>query len=187
MPVPTQLVFHGFGPSPALAALVHQNVDRLSRHQFRITSCRVTLDKPHQHHRKGNLFSVRVDLRIPGLQIVVTRSPDLHQAHQDMRVLIHDVFDEACRRLSQVSGRRRDHDRHSEPSRPLIVGRVIRMVREPGVNEGYGFIQTQDGREVYFNGKSVLDKKFDRLKIGVRVRFAEEIGENGPQASTVRA
>ena len=187
MPVPTQLIFHGFGPSPALAALIHQDVERLTRHQLRMTSCRVTLDKPHRHHQKGNLFSVRVDLRIPGRQIIVTRSPDLHQAHQDIRVLIHDVFDEVSRRLSEISGRRRDHDRQWTPSRPLTVGRVVRMVREPGVNEGYGFIQTQEGREVYFNGKSVLNKKFDHLKVGAWVRFAEEAGENGPQASTVRA
>jgi hypothetical protein len=32
----------------------------------------------------------------------------------------------------------------------------------------------------------VLDDAFDELTIGTRVAFAEEPGEKGPQASTVR-
>ena len=50
---------------------------------------------------------------------------------------------------------------------------------------GYGFIETRDGREVYFHRNSVVDGKFDALSAGVRVRFAEERGEKGPQATVV--
>jgi cold shock CspA family protein len=60
-------------------------------------------------------------------------------------------------------------------------GRVIRLFRE----EGYGFLETPDGREIYFHRNSVLHPGFDRLEIGTEVRFAEEEGEKGPQASTV--
>ncbi len=51
--------------------------------------------------------------------------------------------------------------------------------------EGYGFIQTRDGRDIYFHRNSVLDGAFDRLSPGAEVRFSEEEGEKGPQASTV--
>jgi cold shock CspA family protein len=51
--------------------------------------------------------------------------------------------------------------------------------------EGYGFLETPDGREVYFHRNSVKDSGFDRLEIGTEVRFAEESGEQGPQASAV--
>ena len=37
-----------------------------------------------------------------------------------------------------------------------------------------------------FHRNSVLDGGFSRLTVGARVAFAEEMGENGPQASTVR-
>jgi cold shock CspA family protein len=47
-------------------------------------------------------------------------------------------------------------------------------------------LETADRREIYFHRSSVLDGGFDRLKIGVEVRFAEELGEEGPQASTVQ-
>ena len=52
-------------------------------------------------------------------------------------------------------------------------------------DEGYGFIETADGREVYFHKNSVVGERFERLEVGKEVRFVEEHGENGPQASTV--
>jgi cold shock CspA family protein len=52
--------------------------------------------------------------------------------------------------------------------------------------QGYGFLESADEREIYFNQASVLDDHFSRLRVGKRVRFAEEMGEEGPQASTVK-
>jgi cold shock CspA family protein len=52
--------------------------------------------------------------------------------------------------------------------------------------EDYGFLETLDGREIYFHKNSVLQTSFDRLEVGTEVYFAEEVGEKGPQASTVR-
>ncbi len=51
---------------------------------------------------------------------------------------------------------------------------------------GFGFLATADGREIYFHRNSVLDDGFEKLDAGMRVAFAEEQGEKGPQASTVR-
>ena len=50
---------------------------------------------------------------------------------------------------------------------------------------GYGFIEAPDGHEIYFDQRSVLDGAFDRLDVGTEVRFSEEAGEKGPQATTV--
>jgi cold shock CspA family protein len=52
--------------------------------------------------------------------------------------------------------------------------------------EGYGYIETPDGREIYFHANSVLNNRFKSLKLGSKVSFTEEAGEKGPQASTVR-
>ena len=49
----------------------------------------------------------------------------------------------------------------------------------------YGFLETADGREVYFHERAVLDGAFPRLRAGQAVRFTEEPGDEGPQASTV--
>ena len=50
----------------------------------------------------------------------------------------------------------------------------------------FGFLEAADGHEVYFHRNSVLDGLFSRLAVGTRVTFVEEIGEKGPQASTVK-
>lgn len=52
--------------------------------------------------------------------------------------------------------------------------------------EEYGTITTLDDRQIYFHRNSVLNKDFDTLTIGDMVRFHEEAGDNGPQASTVK-
>lgn len=51
--------------------------------------------------------------------------------------------------------------------------------------EGDGFVETPDAREVYFHANSLVDDPFERLAIGDEVRFVEEPGESGPQATTV--
>jgi cold shock CspA family protein len=53
-------------------------------------------------------------------------------------------------------------------------------------NEGYGYFITDDGREIYLHRSSVLNQRFQRLRVGTSVTFAEEQGEKGPRASTVR-
>lgn len=61
-------------------------------------------------------------------------------------------------------------------------GHVARLFAE----EGYGFIESSDGLEVYFHRNSCVDNGFRRLKPGALVRFVESWGETGAQASTVR-
>jgi len=53
-------------------------------------------------------------------------------------------------------------------------------------NARYGFLKTPDGREIYFHRNSVLHDDFERLAIGTEVRFDEEEGDKGPQASSVQ-
>ena len=52
-------------------------------------------------------------------------------------------------------------------------------------DEGFGFLKTAEGREIYFHENSVLDAGFSGLKIGAEVRLVEEMGDKGPQATTV--
>ena len=62
------------------------------------------------------------------------------------------------------------------------IGTVVRL--DPSGE--FGFLETSDGAEIYFHRNSVLDDAFSRLAVGTRVTFAEEVGEKGPQASTVK-
>ena len=52
--------------------------------------------------------------------------------------------------------------------------------------DGYGFLESEDGRDIYFHQNSLLDSKFEELKTGSEVTYSEEMGEKGPQASSLK-
>ena len=61
------------------------------------------------------------------------------------------------------------------------IGRIVKL----HVGQGHGFIRMLNDREIYFHRNSVLDSAFDQLKPGTPVRYSEEQGDEGPQATTV--
>ncbi|MHC5022358.1 MAG: HPF/RaiA family ribosome-associated protein [Planctomycetota bacterium] len=178
MQKPVQVAFRGMKVSDAVEAACWEEAAKLERYFDRMTGCRVVIAEPHRQHRKGNLFEVRIDLTVPGGEIVVTREPPAHHADEDVFVALRDAFDTARRRLEDFARRRRGQVKAHEPQ---ARGRVARLFQD----DGYGFIEDDDGRELYFHRNSVLGDGFGRLAIGTTVRFAEEEGDKGPQASSV--
>ncbi len=175
-----QITFKEVPSSVAVEANIREHAAELDQFHDGIIGCRVVVERPHRNQRQGNLYAVRVDVTIPGHEIVVGREPTQHHAHEDVYVAIRDAFEAAKRQLrSHVDRDRRQPKHHEAPA----AGRVARIFRDAG----YGFIETPDGREVYFHRNSVVDGGFDALSSGVRVRFTEELGEKGPQATTVHA
>jgi ribosome-associated translation inhibitor RaiA len=97
------------------AALEH--VAELERFSQRITGCHVVVAQPHRHHRGGRLYSVRIDLIVPGSEIVVNRDQHLDHAHEDVFVALRDAFAAARRRLEDhVRRMRGDEKRHAAPA-----------------------------------------------------------------------
>ena len=179
MQLPVQITFRNMEPSPAVESKIRERAAELDRYHDRITSCRVVVESPHRRHHQGKLYHVRVDLTVPGGELAVSREPPEHRAFEDVYVAIRDAFD-AARRQLEDHARRQRHEVKGHEAPPH--GRVSKLFPV----EGYGFIETADGREVYFHEHSVLHDAFERLQIGSQVEFAEEQGDRGPQASTVR-
>lgn len=180
MQKPLEISFHQMQPSAAIEARIREKAAALERFSDRITSCRVVVEKDHRHHQKGNLFRVRVDIGMPGRELVVNRKGPRNHAHEDVYVAIRDAFNAAVRQLEDHSRLRRGKVKtHDIPAH----GRVRMLDREGG----FGFIETVDGLGVYFHRNSVVNGDFERLELGSEVRFviAEGEGEHGPQASTV--
>ncbi len=174
------VTFRQMAPSPAVEGRVREKIAALERFHPRITSCRVVVEKEQRRHHKGDLFRVRIDIGVPGREIVVDRTGPKDHAHEDVYVALRDAFDAAARQLEDdVRARRGDVKRHEAP----VHGHVVRLVPEAD----HGFIRTSDGEEVYFHRHSVVDGAFDRLRVGSEVRLvvAEREGEQGYQASTV--
>lgn len=180
MQVPLDITFRGMEPSPAVDDAIRKHAARLERFHPSVTACHVTVESPHRHHHKGQVYTVRVNAVVPHSEVAVTREPGLDHAHEDVYVAMRDAFNAVARRLEDVLRKPRA-ERH--PHEPRQTARVVRLFPE----EGYGFVEMPDSLEVYFHKNSVLDGKFKHLKPGdnVRVVVAETGGERGPRASTV--
>lgn len=179
MQLPLQISFRGMNPSDAVEARIRERADELDQYYDRVMSCRVVVESPHRRHHQGKLYHVRVDITVPGGEVVVRREPAERHAHEDVYVAIRDAFDAAERQLADYARRQRGAVKLHAPASSGHVSKLF-------PSEGYGFIDTPDGRDVYFHRNSVLQDAFDRLEIGSEVHYVEEPGEKGPQASTVR-
>lgn len=179
MKLPVQVTFRGFAHSDAVEANIREKAAKLDQFYPRIMGCRVVVESLHRHHHQGKLYHVRIDLTVPQRELVVSHEHHDEQAREDVYVAIRDAFGAAKRQLEEYARRQRaDVKTHQPP----LGGRVVRLAPQ----EGFGFIETPDAREVYFHRNSVLNGGFDQLKVGTEVRFVEEQGEQGPQATTVR-
>lgn len=171
MQVPLEISTRLIQLSPALEADLRKRAARLERYYDRITSCRIAVERPSNHHNEGGPYRVRLDITVPGSELVANKEAD------DLNAAIRDAFQAAERQVDEFSQRRRGDVK--TPVGPP-TGRVVRIFQE----DGFGFIEAPDGREVYFHRNAVLER-FEDLEVGSEVRFAEEQGIEGPQASTV--
>ena len=178
MQTPLQIHFRNFDPSAAVEAAVRKRVQQLESIASTITSCRVTLELAHRHSHKGNLFHVVIDVRTPTGEVAVSRMPDDEHAHEDVYVAIRDAFDAARRQLQdQLRESQGKVKAHETPPHGRIT--ELRPL------DDFGRITDSNGREIYFHRHSIVDADFDDLELDAEVRFVEESGDEGPQASTV--
>lgn len=178
MQIPLQITYRNMEQSNAIDAKVREKAKKLERFAEHITSCRVTIEAPHKHHRKGKTYAVKVDITLPGDEIVATRHPDEHKAHEDIYVAVRDAFDASRRQLEDYVRRRRHKVKTHEVEPEGVVIQVF-------PHADYGIIRTTEEREIYFHRNSVVNANFDKLEVGDSVYFNEEMGEKGPQASSV--
>lgn len=101
-----QITFRNLDRSDALEADIRQHAEKLEQFHEGIVGCRVVVEARHRHHRHGNHYHVRVDVTVPGTELVAKRDPDEHHAHADVYVAIHDVFDSMRHQLEELTRRR---------------------------------------------------------------------------------
>ena len=179
MQLPLQITFRDMESSEAVESNIRERASRLDRFYDHIMSCRVIVEAPHAHHHKGRLFQVHIDVTVPDGELTVSHGRHhKDHSHEDVYVAIRDAFAALRRQLEDYVQKRRGKTQKHEPP---AHGRVLAMASD----EDYGRIETPDNRVIYFHRNSVLNSGFDQLDIGSEVRFVEEMGERGPQASTV--
>lgn len=180
MQVPVQVSFRNMDPSEAVEDNVREKAAKLERYFDRIISCRVVVESPHRRRQKGKLYDVRIDIGVPGKEIVVNHVGPKNHAHEDVYVAVRDAFNAAARQLEDHARKVRGEIKAHEVPPHGTVARLFPY-------EGYGFVEMSDGREIYFHQNSVVNGGFDQLEVGQEVRVVVAEGESaeGPQASTI--
>lgn len=184
MEVPLELSFHNIQPSDAIEAAVRERVNKLGAIYNRLVVVRVHVEARMKRHRTGNIYTVHIELGVPGKDLVVSKAPHKPRrkyADPDLYTIIREAFDTAERQLkefkAQISGEVKTHESDFQ-----FQGQVAQLFPE----QDHGFLLTKEGGQLYFHRNSVLNNGFDKLKEGDIVHYVETVGDTGPIASKVR-
>jgi len=185
--IPFQITFLNFPESDAVRQVVQRKIEKLEKFFDRLIKCEVGVSLPHRHRMMDRLFHIQIRLFLPGDDIIITRKPAKNEAHRDIYVAIRDSFNAAERLLREkarlIHKKNKAHNAIAHTPSGQHIGKIYKIFR----HDGYGFLTTYDGREFYFDKNSILNKNFDSLEIGEKVRFLEELGEKGPQVTSMAA
>ncbi|MEJ2697420.1 MAG: HPF/RaiA family ribosome-associated protein [Candidatus Sulfobium sp.] len=181
MQVPLEITFRDVRKTETIEKLIREKVAKLEKICDYMVSCRIAVEMSQHNQQTGNPFRVRITLRVPpGHELVIKRESSQGNINGTLPQTLREAFSAAARQLKElVKKQRAEVKTHPVQEQVAFVYKILRK-------EGYGFIKTEDGREIYFHRNSVLGDGFDRLEIGTGVRFVEETGAKGPQASTVQ-
>lgn len=124
-----------------------------------------------RHHRRGS-EEVRLVANVEGKTLRAAKQ------EEHVRDAVHAAF------AALTTGLERHHlarRRVTKSPGPRPQGSVKRIFRDGG----YGFINYQPGRDVYFQRTALHEMNFDTLEPGTPVEFEMEEGGKGLQASSV--
>ena len=141
MRYPVQITFRNVEPSETLEHAVQTEAAKLDTFFERILSCRVAIEIPHRHHRKGKQCRIRIDLTLPGKEIVIKREPGAssksrktraqlagktvhRESHHDLRLAIHDAFKAAGRRVQDYARLQRGDVKRHRASAAAVEPRI---------------------------------------------------------------
>ncbi|WP_291607634.1 HPF/RaiA family ribosome-associated protein [Bradyrhizobium sp.] len=179
MQTPAQIEFENLTATPELRGAIDQHLSELEERFGRATAGRIVVRGPGDRHQTGGQYQVSIRLALPeGREVNVGRTPKEDERYSDLTFAVDNAFKRARRQLQDQVRLLRGQTKHHEGG---AVGTVVRI--DP--SGAFGFLETADGHEVYFNCNSVVEGRSD-IAVGTRVSYVEESGEKGPQASTVK-
>ncbi len=152
MKIPLKITFRDMPPSKAIENNIRAKASKLDVFYDAIMSCRVIVEAPHRHHHKGKAYVVRIDLTVPGGELVVNREPkrlvaapvehieelektwaeshgpSKHAAHEDAYVAIRDAFNAAARKLQDYARRQLARLRSMNPRGCVTLNGPLRIL-----------------------------------------------------------
>jgi ribosomal subunit interface protein len=126
MQIPLEINFRHMEPSAAVEANIREKAEKLERYFDRIISCRVVVEAPHRRHHKGKLYSIGINISVPGKELVVNHAGPKNHAHEDAYVAIRDAFNAAARQLEDYSRKIRGDVKTHETSQTNPLSAIDR-------------------------------------------------------------
>ena len=180
MQTPVEIDIQGIATTSRIRTAITKHVADLEQRFGRVIACRVVLKAPGGHHRTSGLYEINIRLALPdGREVNVDRTAQADERHSDLDFAINDAFKRARRQLQDQVRELQGQVKHHEGA---PIGTVVQL--DP-LGE-FGLLESSDGQEIYFHRNSVFDDDYSQLAVGSRVTYAEEMGDKGPQASTVK-
>jgi cold shock CspA family protein len=179
MHVPVEIFFKDVKKTDEIMEIINRRIARLEKICSYINSCRIAVEKPQFVPECGSTYRFRIDITIPhGHEIIAERRADKGSLHDPLSIVIGKTFDIAERKIKKLVNQQHRQTKKHEAQ----LGVISKIMKD----EGYGFLITiDDSREIYFHKNSVLRSNFDKLVVGTIVRYVDEEGLEGPQATTV--
>lgn len=174
MQTPVQITLRHLDHSEAVEIFIREKAEKLAHFSDHIISCHVVVELANNNQRRGNLFNTRVTVGVPGQELIATYNGD-----ENMYNSIQDAFADVTRKLEEYRERLKNGAKHHEEP---LSGKVVRMN-----GGGFGFIETPDGTEFYFNDAHVIAHHAKKLEIGSHVNFIALETDQGPEARRVKA
>jgi ribosomal subunit interface protein len=133
MKLPLQITTRNISLSEAAENTIRDKTAKLETFHDNITACRVLVEVPHRHKHQGMAYNVRIDITVPGNEIVVKREPN-----EDLYVAIRDSFDAARRQLQEFSARRRGDVKTHDNGNGRYGQAAASLAEEAGEQTGTG-------------------------------------------------
>ena len=186
MQITPEVIFKDVDRSPWVEEYVAERCAHLEKFSQEITRCHVTISQEAASHRKGNRYGVMVEVRLPKHHdLAVKKQKQILDMQTQLPAVINEAFGALEKQLKKTVAMRRGEDQVRGGAG--ADGQPHGMIEKLFGDQGYGFIRTvEDDRQFYFHRNSVLHDDFERLTIGTEVRFTPELGDKGPQASSVQ-
>ena len=173
MAIPLEITVLDIEKTAPIEERIQKKVEKMEQFFDRIECCKVVIEEPQKHKHQGKLYNVRLEVNVPGKQLIVNKHPN-----EDLYVAIRDSFQAMYRQLEGFSQKIRGETKsHFDLKR----GSIDRLFND------YGFIKTPEGLEYYFHESNVQSPNFDELKIGSLVTFIELQSGDTLQAGHISA
>lgn len=185
MKIPPEITYRGVDKTDAIEALIREKIAKLERVCDHISSCHIAIEKNQERPRDRSPYRVRLDITVPpGHELAAESHAGDRTQYAELDVVIRDAFDKAWRQLRDLSKQQNEYNKGQiNDGAEDTMALVTKLFPE----QGYGFLKTLSGEDIYFNRDSVLHDDFDRLKVGTGVRFEAVQDDQGLlHASTVQ-